>query len=140
MDKKIEEMYQENAELVYKYVLCLCHDSFLAEELVQETFYQAMRSIHRYDGTCKLSVWLCQIAKHLWYREAKRRSRFTNMESKEVQDTLFSEKDVEEAICAKESKIELYRKIQNLTSPTREVMYLRLSRQFKFCRNWRNTK
>ena len=90
MDKKIEEMYQENAELVYKYVLCLCHDSFLAEELVQETFYQAMRSINRYDGTCKLSVWLCQIAKHLWYREAKRRSRFTNMESKKVQGLYFA--------------------------------------------------
>lgn len=140
MDKKIEEMYQENAELVYKYVLCLCHDSFLAEELVQETFYQAMRSINRYDGTCKLSVWLCQIAKHLWYREAKRRSRFTNMEFIEEQDTFFSEKDVEETICTKESKIELYRKIQDLPSSTRDVMYLRLNRGLELCRNWRNTK
>ena len=30
----------------------------LAEELTQETFYQAVRSIDRFDGTCKLSVWL----------------------------------------------------------------------------------
>ena len=59
----MEEIYQENAKLVYRFLLKNCHDSQLAEELTQETFLRAMNSIERYDYGCKISVWLCQIAK-----------------------------------------------------------------------------
>lgn len=132
MDNYLKELYEENAKLVYKYLLSLCHDSFLAEELVQETFYQAMKSIDRYNGTCKMSVWLCQIGKHLWYREQKRKSRFSKIEYEKMENTLFLDKDVEEVVCEKETKIELYKNIHSLTSPTREVMYLRLSGNLSF--------
>ena len=36
-------------------------------------FYQATKGIDRFRGECKISVWLCQIAKRLWYKELKRR-------------------------------------------------------------------
>ena len=61
----MEEIYQAHARTVYKFLLSQCHDADLAEELTQETFYQAVRSIDRFNGSCKVSVWLCQIAKHL---------------------------------------------------------------------------
>ena len=69
----MEEIYQAHARTVYKFLLSQCHDAGLAEELTQETFYQAVRSIGRFDGKCKVSVWLCQIAKHLWYQHLRRR-------------------------------------------------------------------
>ena len=68
-------VYQRHAQTVYKFLLSLCHDPDLAEELTQETFYQAVRSANRYDGSCKVSTWLCQIAKHLWYQEVEHRKR-----------------------------------------------------------------
>lgn len=61
----MDAVYRAHAQTVYKFLLAQCHDPDLAEELTQETFYQAVRSIGRFDGSCKLSVWLCQIAKHL---------------------------------------------------------------------------
>ena len=61
----MDAVYRTHAQTVYKFLLTQCHDPDLAEELTQETFYQAVRSIGRFDGSCKLSVWLCQIAKHL---------------------------------------------------------------------------
>ena len=64
-------IYQQHARTVYKFLLAQCHDPDLAEELTQETFYQAVRSIGRFDGSCKVSVWLCQIAKHLWYQHLR---------------------------------------------------------------------
>ena len=51
-------VYQRHAQTVYKFLLSLCHDPDLAEELTQETFYQAVRSADRFDGRCKVSVWL----------------------------------------------------------------------------------
>ena len=68
-------IYQQHARTVYKFLLAQCHDPDLAEELTQETFYQAVRSADRFDGGCKVSVWLCQIAKHLWYQHLRKHRR-----------------------------------------------------------------
>ena len=71
----MSEIYQDHARTIYKFLLSQTHDPDLAEELTQETFYQAVRSIDRFDGGCKVSVWLCQIAKHLWYQHLRRNKR-----------------------------------------------------------------
>ena len=70
-----EAIYKEESHLVYRYLLSLCHEEGVAEELTQETFYQAVRSAKNFDGSCRLSTLLCQIAKHLWYQELDRRRR-----------------------------------------------------------------
>jgi len=44
----------------------------LAKDLTQETFLKAYESMERFDGSCKISTWLCQIAKHLLYRHWER--------------------------------------------------------------------
>ena len=69
----MDAVYRQHAQTVYKFLLSQCHDADLAEELTQETFYQAVRSIDRFNGSCKVSVWLCQIAKHLWYQHLRKR-------------------------------------------------------------------
>lgn len=59
----------------------------MAEELTQETFYRAIKSANGYDGTCKVSTWLCQIAKHLWHQELdKRRRKSTSMPDENKDD------------------------------------------------------
>ena len=63
-----EEIYQKYAKTVYRYLLSLTNDEDLAEELTQETFYQAIRSSDRFDGSCKLTTWLCAIATNVLFR------------------------------------------------------------------------
>ena len=89
----IEKAYTQHAQDVYRYLLSLSHDEDLAEELTQETFFRAMRTISNYNGSCKLSVWLCQIAKHLWYQWLDKRSRRKQIElTNEVLDYESPEK------------------------------------------------
>ena len=71
----MEELYREYGKIVYHFLLSVCHDTQLAEELTQETFLQAFLSLERFDGSCKMSVWLCQIAKHLFYRHLGKNGR-----------------------------------------------------------------
>ena len=71
----MDVIYREYADSIFRFLMTLCGEVCTAEELTQETFYQAVRSAHKYDGTCKVSTWLCQIAKHLWYRELDKRKR-----------------------------------------------------------------
>ena len=47
----MEEMFKKYSPMVFRYLKGLCGDEDLAEELMQETFYQAVKSIDRYDGT-----------------------------------------------------------------------------------------
>ena len=68
-----EKDFEEYGMFVFKYLMSLCGNADLAEELTQETFYRAIRSSGKFDGNCKVSTWLCQIAKHIWYQELDRR-------------------------------------------------------------------
>lgn len=59
-----DEIYAEYYSQVYKFVLSLCREPALAEEITQETFFKALKSIDSFKGNCKLSTWLCKIARN----------------------------------------------------------------------------
>ena len=71
----LEEVYTREFPGVYKYLLALCGDPTLAEELTQETFYRAIQNSGTFRGTCKLSVWLCQIGKNLYISQLRKERR-----------------------------------------------------------------
>lgn len=126
----MDAAYREYAVMVYKFLLSLCYEEELAEELTQETFYQAVRSVDRYDGSCKVSTWLCQIAKHLWYREMERRKRKGTSELTADMESL--EKLMEEQLLVKEEKMELFRKVHVLDEISKEIVLLRVTGAFSF--------
>ena len=64
----MEELYKQNSRIVYYFLYARCKDEALAEDLMQETFLRAFESLERFDGSCKISTWLCQIAKHILYQ------------------------------------------------------------------------
>jgi RNA polymerase sigma-70 factor (ECF subfamily) len=131
MDKQdLEKVYLENASVVYKYLFCLTHDANLTEELTQETFYQATKGIHNFRGDCKISVWLCQIGKHLWYKELKKRKyQFVPID---VIEEMESGNDFEIQYIQNIDKVELFKSLHQLDSTTKEVMYLRLTGELSF--------
>ena len=60
-------VYAQHAEEVYHFLLRLCSDAHLAEDLLQNTFLKAIEKIDTFDNRCKLTSWLCQIAKNDYY-------------------------------------------------------------------------
>ena len=77
--QNIEQIYEQYCNTVYKYLFCLTHNEDIAEDLTQETFAIAVKEIKKFKGNCKVSVWLCQIAKHLWYKELKKNRKNKNI-------------------------------------------------------------
>ena len=127
--QNMDEIYEECFETVYKYLFCLTHNSDISEELTQETFYRAVKKIDTYNGKCKISVWLCQIAKHLWYNQCRKNKRIVDTdETFDIEDP----QNLEEQFIAGEEKVLLYKKMQNLDEKTREVMYLRITGELSF--------
>lgn len=127
----IEKVYEEYFETVYKYLFCLTHNSDLSEELTQETFYKAVQKISSFKEECKISVWLCQIAKNLWYDEIKKDKKINKANEEEL-GLITSSENLEDMIISNEEKMELYRKMQKLDELTREVIYLRITGELSF--------
>lgn len=125
----MEQIYKQYFETVNKYLFCLTHNSDISEELTQETFYRAVKKINTFKGDCKMSVWLCQIAKNLWYDELKKNKKVENTEENLL---IQSEDNIEEKVILNESKLELYKKLQKLDKQTREVIYLRITGELSF--------
>ena len=124
--QNMEEIYKEYSTTVYKYLFCLTQNKDISQELTQETFAQAVADIKKFRGECKLSVWLCQIAKHLWYKELKKKKKNVNISFEEIKDTVWDNESLEETICEKEEKLKLFKDMQKLDEKSREVMYLRM--------------
>ena len=116
-------IYEEYFRELQRYLLSLCRDSRIAEELTQETFYQAVRSADRFDGSCKVSTWLCQIAKHLFYQHVRKRSREEPLP--EEDDGLPPLPSAEAEAIDRDGQLSLLRRIHALPEPGREVVYLR---------------
>lgn len=127
--KEIEEMYNDNFQRVYKFLYCQTNDKSLAEELTQETFYHAIKGVDKFRGDCHISVWLCQIAKNLWYKELSKRKR---QEEDVLHENISSNENVEQECMDKIEKVELFRLMHHLDSTTKEVMYLRLAGDLTF--------
>lgn len=126
----IEEIYIEYFEIVTKYLFCLTHNRDLTEELTQETFYRAVKKIDTFKGNCKIQVWLCQIAKNLWYDEIKKSKKYESIDGENLD--LASEENIEDAVIKNNLKLDLFRKMQDLDAQTKEVMYLRLTGELSF--------
>lgn len=125
--ESIEEIYQKHAQTVYKYLMTLVRNSDIAEELTQETFYQAIKSIRRYDGSCKITTWLCAIAKNVFLVYIRKHPK---MEDVDVMEQSVS--SVERDVIEKAGQVELMQVIHKCPEPYREVMYLRLFGNLSF--------
>ena len=123
-----EALWRDYAPVVYRYLLSLCGDGDLADELTAETFYRAWLHIGSFRGDCKIETWLCQIARHALGKEQKRRSRHLPWESApETAAPPFPD-----ALEDRDTALRLHRHLHQLKDPYREVFMLRVFGELPF--------
>lgn len=132
----LSDIYKTYANEVNRFLLCLTSNEDLAEELTQETFYQAVKSIHRYNGECKMSVWLCQIAKHSYYdylKKAKYRNHMSFDQLTQIGVDIRSSEDLPDIAMIKESTLRaIHQEIRKLKEPYTEIFLLRITLNISF--------
>jgi RNA polymerase sigma-70 factor (ECF subfamily) len=115
-----DAIYSEYASVVYRFLIGLTRDAHIAEELTQECFYRAYKSLDGFNGKCKLSVWLCQIAKNSYFdycRKAKAPS---------AQLETSGDNEPENSFLLKENAAQIHRILHALDEPYKEVFMLRV--------------
>lgn len=89
--KSLAELVKRYEQTIYNFSFKICRDKNYAEQIMQETFYSMVKSLHQFDHNSKLSTWLYRIvANHclMMARKAKSRS-FVSLDDEE---NLFEDK------------------------------------------------
>lgn len=126
--KDFENIYSEYYDTVFQYVLFLCREEVWAEEITQEAFFKALKGIDTFRGNCKLSVWLCQIAKNTFYTEAKKKQRQVDYPL----EVIPIEDNYERIIFDKETAFEIHKVLHQLSEPYKEVFWMRTFGELSF--------
>ena len=123
-DQYFEEAYKRYFYDVYNFLIGICGNSDIAEELTQETFFEAYRSLHRYNGKCKLYTWLCAIAKNMWFHYVrKHKNTVINIEA--LSETLLSEEPSPQDKAESEERLhEILKAINSLKTRQRDVFWM----------------
>ena len=122
----IEEIYEMYAGKVFLFLMSKTNNAYIAEELTQETFFQAVQCVDRFKGNSSVLTWLCGIAKNVWLKDLRKCQEILSID----EDTLEIP-DKKEITVQWEQK-EILQLIHDMNEPVREVMYLRLVSNLSF--------
>ncbi len=143
----MDKVFRDHAKTVYKYLMTLTGDADLSEELTQETFYQAVKASDRFDGSCKMTTWLCAIAKNQLAAYRRKHRPTVSLEGEAEAGTLDGTMagalesapggttagvSAEQEVLSRMGSVEIVRQIHELEEPYREVLYLRLFGNLSF--------
>lgn len=127
--QEFEVIFKDFSPVIFRFLLSLCGDADLAEELTSETFYQAYLHIGQFRGNCKIETWLCQIAKNALFKEQKRRGRIIGLDDFEKVE---ADNKIFDAIANKEQAMQIHKHLHLLKEPYREVFMLRVFGELSF--------
>lgn len=129
MDESFDQIYREYFEPVYRYALSLTGDRHTAEEISQETFFRAMRSLDSFRGESSVKSWLCAIAKNIWLSD-RRRQQLLPLEA--AGDPADPHSTPEASVLMRDEGLYVHRLAHGLDEPYREVFLLRTLGQLRF--------
>lgn len=128
------ELIQIHAAALLRQSTAICSDNATAEDLVQETFVEAWKSVRRYNGRCRVFTWFCSILfhRHRNYLRKRRAIPFSFLfrRERENAETRLSEVPdarllPNESAEAAERSARVLRSLEALPAKQQEVVYLR---------------
>ena len=123
-----DQIYADYYSEVYKFVLSLCQNHSLAEEITQESFFKALKSIDSFNGNSKISTWLYKIARNTLFSYTKKHNRQVDYPL----DIILSDENIEEQFADKETAYAIHKVLHKLNEPYKEVFWLRIFGELSF--------
>lgn len=124
-----EQVYRDYFRDVELYLLALCKDQHLAEELTAQTFFQAMKALPQFRGECDIRTWLCTIGRNRYLNYLKRSRKNVALEEIQAADPTPS---IEERAMDKAQAMSVHKVLHDLPEPYKEVFSLRVFGQLSF--------
>lgn len=125
-----ERVYREWFKDVFLYVCSLSTNKEIAEEITQETFTKALKSIDSFDGRKDIRAWLFTIARNTYYTYCKRQKIYADKElSEDIADSAHA---FTTCLEDRESAFRIHEFLHNMEEPYKEVFSLRVFGELPF--------
>ncbi len=125
-----DEIYRLYAGDVYHFALGLCRSPELAEDIVQDTMLNAVKSIDRFDGRCSLKTYLCTIARNLYLNHVKK-AESRNLPLDDVPEIPDGDSPEQKTLDKLQAR-QIHRALHQLDEPYKEVFSLHVFAELKF--------
>ena len=116
-----DKIYTEYFSQVYNFVLSLCRDPDLAEEITQESFFKALKNIDSFNGNCRIGTWLCQIARNTFYSYMRKHKGQVDYPL----EIIISDENIEQQFADKETAYAIHKVLHKIPEPYKEIFWLR---------------
>jgi len=123
MTDSIAEFYRLYSKDVYGYIYSLTKNQDTSEDLLQETFLQAIKSINKFKGDCSVKTWLFSIARHMWYNHLRKNKKQSEVE---ILSDLVDSHSIEDNYINREKVKLITDFISHRDDRTKQVMALRI--------------
>ncbi len=130
--KEFDELYNLYSEGVYKYLVYLTGNLSVAEDLLQETFFQAFKSINKFKGESKVSTWLYGIARNTYLKNYNREKKYNLCHIDDFKEYINSGELLDSNYERKETLREILCEINKLDFESKQVVLLRISGDLSF--------
>ncbi|MDR4889512.1 sigma-70 family RNA polymerase sigma factor [Fredinandcohnia sp. QZ13] len=128
---ELEELYKEVQPRIYAFFFIKTSSKEIAEDLTQEVFYEALKSMHTFSQQSTIQTWLFSIAKNRLlkhYRSNKYKTQLNELLKKEKGESTTPEEEV----LKREVKQNLIEYINRLDDVSKEVVTLRIYGELSF--------
>lgn len=123
--KNLTEMYLELRDPIYRYLLRLSGDYNLAEELTQETFFQAILALPRFRKEASAKTWLFAIARNVYLRKIRGKNRISFLTEEIQEPTACAQTDPQACLEKDEQDKTIAMALDELPEIYRTVVILR---------------
>lgn len=120
----IEKIYRIYFDDLYRFLLYLCKNKEVAQDICSESFIKAMKNIENIEDS-KVKSYLFQIGKNTYYNYYKKNKRLLLTEN--IEDYDLALESFEKDLLKKENLTNLNRAIESLENPYKDVVRLRLN-------------
>jgi len=122
--ESMKELYETYERYIFRYLYGLTLNYYKAEELTQETFFQLLKSIHRFRGDCHVSTWIYKIARNVFIQYS-RKNTVTTISIDECLLDIPDRDGPEEVFERKESNMLVIGALSKIPEKQREILWLR---------------
>lgn len=128
--EKVEELYNTYFHDIYMFLISVTGNEDLSQDLTQETFFKAMKSIDSFRGECSVRSWLCQIAKNLYISHCRKNKKIdSSAETETITDNSIS---LEDRLDDKQQAVQIHKILHGIEEPYKEVFSLRIFGELSF--------
>ncbi len=125
-----DSIYRSYFRDVFLYLRALSANEDIAEEMTQETFVKALKSIDKFDGSKDIRAWLFTIARNTYYTWCRRQKIYAGEEMTE--DAAMVQSDFTERFADEESAFLIHQFLHIMEDPYKEVFHLRVFGELPF--------